>query len=68
VGSGSIRATRAIRTFKANLQQMLDTLNAAGKTAVLGKVPVASPAAEGARVSDPDQGQRNVQYIKPTTK
>jgi len=53
-------------TFKANLQQMLDTLNAAGKTAVLGKVPVALAGCGGCPVyPDPDQGQRNVQYIKP---
>jgi lysophospholipase L1-like esterase len=53
-------------TFKANLQQMLDTLNAAGKTAVLGKVPVALAGCGGCPVyADPDQGQRNVQFIKP---
>jgi len=53
-------------TFKANLQQMIDTINAAGKTAVLGKVPIALAGCGGCPVyADPDQGQRNVQFIKP---
>ncbi len=53
-------------TVKANLQAALDAINAAGKSPVLLKLPPAlARCSTCAPYPDPDQGDKNVNFIKP---